>query len=227
MGRTAGFWEQDTAFPDGHTYIEASTGIITAGAGTKTRSGLGLIGVSLAASQTVTFDFDLSKLLFRYGKQDDEQQQFGSASGTGQQSLATPPGTFATNWQQSGRPPFTIATNQVVPTSRPKGVTIKNLIPIYSVSTLALTSISLGLTKTVFADVTAPVVTALLAAGTNGLSVATNAQPHATPVALAAGSQIPLVSRLSQYIAEFTLVLPATSTAFVYGLWLDLAYNYN
>lgn len=231
MGRTSGFWEQDSPFPDGRSFIAAATTQITAGAGVKTRSALGLVGFALAASQTVTFDFDLSSYIFRFGKQDDEQQAFGSATGVGQNSLPVTAGVvpgygqFATNLQQSGRPPFTIAQNQVVPTSRPKGVNITFIGPFYSVTGAALTSISLGLTKTVFGNTVPPVVTNLLAAGTNGLNTAVNANPYTT------GAFIPspqmLNVSLSQYIAELTLVLPAGCTAFVYGLNIGISYNYN
>jgi hypothetical protein len=224
MGRTAGFWEQDSLFPDGQIFQPATAGIVTAGAGTLTRDGLGLLNLALAAAQTVTLDFVLTKIL-RFGKQDDEQQAFGSASGTGQNSLATPPGTFATNWQQSGRPPFTQAQNQVVPTKRPKGIGILSVTPIFTVSTLALTSISLGVTKTVFANGVAPAVTALLAAGTNGQPVAISANPNAVATALTV--QTPITDVNAEVITELTLVLPATSTAKVYGIVWGVQFNYN
>lgn len=226
MGRTNGFWEQDQAFPDGQIFLSAGAGLVTAGAGTLTRDGLGLINLALAASQTVILDFTLRNI-FRFGKQDDEQQAFGSASGTGQQSLATPPGTFSTNWGQSGRSPFTIAQNQVVATKRPKGIGILSVTPIYTVSTLALTSVSLGVTKTVFANGVAPAVTALLAAGTNGQPVATSANPNAVVSALLAANQAPITDVNAEVITELTLVLPATSTAKVYGVVVGVQFNYN
>lgn len=224
MGRTAGFWEQDSAFPDGQIFMPVNTAVVAAGAVTISRTGLGLVQAAAAQSQTVTLDFVLDNL-FRFGKQDDEQQAFGSASGTGQNSLAVPPGTFATNLQQGGRPPFTQAQNMVVPTKRPKGLQINSLTPIYKVSTLALTSVSLGLTKTVFANGVAPAVTALLAAAANGQPTATSAQPNAVASALTAPTMITDVN--AQIIAELTLVLPATSTAIIYGMFANVSFNYN
>lgn len=224
MGRTAGWWLQDSALPDGQIFQNAPSATVSSGAVVYNRDGLGLINVTAVASQTVTMQFILKELL-RYGMQDDEQQAFGSASGTGQQGLATPPNTFATNLQQSGRPPYTIAQNQVVPTNRPKGIGVLSVTPIYTVSTLALTSVSIGVTKTVFANGVAPAVTALLAAGANGQPVATSAQPNAVASALTTTSLITDVN--AELIAELTLVLPATSTAKIYGLVWNVQFNYN
>lgn len=224
MSRTAGFWEQDSAFPDGQIFMPVSAAVVGAGAIVMSRAGKGLIQAAAAAAQTVTLDFIISKLL-RFGKQDDEQQAFGSASGTGQNSLATPPGSFATNMQQSGRPPYTQAQNMVVPTSRPKGMQINSLTPIYKISTLALTSVSLGLTKTVFVNGVAPAVTDLLAAGTNGQPVAVSAQPNAIASVIAAPAMSVDVN--TELIAELTLVLPATSTAIIYGMMANVSYNFN
>lgn len=223
MGRTAGWWLQDSALPDGQIFQKVPSSV-SAGAVVYNRDGLGLINVTAAASQTVTMQFIPDKIL-RFGMQDDEQQAFGSASGTGQQGLPTPPNTFATNLQQSGRPPFTIAQNQVVPTNRPKGIGVLSVTPIYTVSTLALTSVSIGVTKTVFANGVAPAVTALLAAGANGQPTATSAHPNAVASALTTTSLITDVN--AELIAELTLVLPATSTAVIYGLVWNVQFNYN
>lgn len=220
---------QDLAFPDGQIFIPGLEAVVTAGAVTITRSGLGLLVASMAAAQTVTLDFNISKALFRTGMQDDAQQAFGQASLTsgiqGQQGLAAPPTSFKTPYQQSGRPPYTQATNMVVPTSRPKGIGILSITPIYTISTLALTSISLGLTKTVFSDLAAPVVTALLAAGANGLRTATSAQPNIKAVTVT--NQAMITDLYSQVIAELTFVLPATSTAVLYGLSIGVQFNHN
>jgi hypothetical protein len=224
MGRTAGWWLQDTALPDGQIFQTASSGIVTAGTVAINRDGLGLYNVTAAASQTVTMGFNLGHIL-RFGMQDDEQQAFGSASGTGQQGLPTPPNTFATNLQQSGRPPFTIAQNQVVPANRPKGIGVLSVTPIYTVSTLAATSVSIGVTKTVFANGVAPAVTALLAAAANGQPIATSAQPNA--VASALTTVTPIIDVNAEIIAEFSLVLPATSTAKIYGMRWSVQFNYN
>lgn len=230
MGRTAGYWEQDSAFPDGLVFIPASVGQITTGAGVYARQGLGLAGVTMVTAQTVTFDVNLSHLLQRYGKQDDEQQAFGSASGTGQQSLPTggpvPNGAFATNWGVSGRPPFAAASQFVIPTGRPKGIAIKGITPVYTVTGTALTSTTLGLTKTVFSEAAAPVVTALLAAAANGQPVAVNANPHATLSSLLAANQVMQTTRYTQLLLEHTLVIGA-GTAEMYGWFIDLAFNHN
>lgn len=225
MGRTAGFWEQDSLFPDGQIFQRANTNP-SAGAVVYNRDGLGLINVTAVAAQTVTMQFNLSDIL-RFGKQDDEQQAFGSASGIGQNSLPTPPNTFATNWGQSGRPPFTQAQNQVVPTRRPKGIGILSVTPIFTIATLAATSVSIGVTKTVFANGIAPAVTALLAAGANGQPVAVTANPNAIVSTLLSANQAPIIDVNAEVIAELSLVLPATSTAKIYGLVWGIQYNYN
>lgn len=236
MGRTKGFWEQDSAFPDGLVFIPASVGQITAGAGVFARQGLGLVGVTMVTAQTVTFDVNISHLIMRFGKQDDGLQQFGAAALTngnqGQQSLATSgpgnTGPFATNWDQSGRPPYASASQFVVPTNRPKGIAIRAITPIYSVTGSALTSQTLGLTKTVFAEAAAPVVTALLAAAANGqpLTVNTAGQTHATTSSLLAANQVMQVARNTDLIIEHSLVIGA-GTAEMYGWFVDINFNHN
>jgi hypothetical protein len=231
MGRTSGFWEQDSLFPDGYIFQKAYPAIQTAGAGTFTRGGLGLLYTTNAASQTVTYDFLLDEQIFRLGKQDDAQQYFGQAALTGgvqgQQSLATPPGVFATPYQQSGRPPFTQAQNITVPTYRPKGIGILSVTPIYTILGAAATSVSIGVSKTVFANGAAPAVTALLAAGANGQPVAVSANPNVIPSVLTAANAAPIVNPNTEVVGEFTAVLPAGSTMNMYGLLWQVQFNYN
>lgn len=237
MGRTAGFWEQDSAFPDGLVFIPASVGQVTAGAGVYARQGLGLVGVTMVTGQTVTFDVNISHLIHRFGKQDDGQQAFGAATPSaagfqGQQSLPVsgpaPNGPFATNWQASGRPPFANASQFAVPTSRPKGILINAITPVFSVTGAALTSNTIGLTKTVFAEGAAPVVTPLLAAAANGQPVAVNTagQTHATSSVLLAANQVMQTTRYTQLLVEQTLVIGA-GTAEMYGWFIDIDYNLN
>ncbi len=90
-----------------------------------------------------------------------------------------------------------------------------------------MTSVSIGVTKTKYVNGATPVVTNLLAAGANGLPTAVNANPYVTSVALPSASQIALTDRTSRYIVELTFVLPATSTVFLPGIFLDVAFNHN
>jgi hypothetical protein len=226
MGRTAGFWEQDSAFPDGLLFV-SPTDVMSPGIdATFTRAGKGLVNSVVPASATTTYTIPLTSMLLRTGKQDDEQQAFGSALGTGQQSLAAPPATFATNWGQSGRPPYTIAQNLVVPTSRPKGIAINSVSPVYQVLGAPLTSVTVGLSKTKFVSGIAPVVTDLIAPAQNGMSLAIAAQPTITPIANP-NQNVMLTDVTSEYIVEIVWVAPAGSTVNFYGFFINVAFNHN
>ena len=227
MGRTAGWWLQDTSLPDGLVFQPATSALAIVGTVVANRDGLGLYNVTGIASQTVTLAFFLSKIL-RFGMQDDGQQAFGSASGTGQAGLATPPGIFATYLQQSGRPPYTAAQNQIVPTKRPKGIGVISVTPVYSVLTADATSVSIGVTKTVFANNGVPAVTALLTAGTNGQTITHGTTAaNAIASALSAANAAPVTDVNAEVIAELSIVLPVSSTVKIYGLVWNVQFNYN
>jgi hypothetical protein len=226
MGRTAGFWEQDSAFPDGQVFLPIS--YIPAGA-TLTEISTGNWALSVPASTAVTIPFFLDSLITRYGKQDDAQQHFGLANPVGgfqgAQSQPVPPAAFTTPWGPTGRPPQPSSNFGQPVLSRPKGILIKAVTPVYIAGAGALTAASVGITKTAFVNGVAPLVTQLLAV--TALPLAASTFPTVTTVPLPIADQVMLTDRFSQVIIQFALTASAAGAADVYGLFLDVAYNYN
>lgn len=132
---------------------------------------------------------------------------------------------FTTPAGVSGPPPFTGVTQLTPPTApRPKGIGIRAIYPIYSIAGAGLSTNTIGLTKTVFSPNAAPVVTSLLANAANGLATATNAQPYLTPINFA--SPIPMqVTKYASYSIEWD-VTTAAGTAVLYGVFIDVNYNF-
>lgn len=132
-------------------------------------------------------------------------------------------GAFTTPWGVSGNPPFTGVTQFTPPSSRPKGLLIRGMEVRYVVGTLALTSITIGLSQTLFKEATALAVTDILVPA--ALATAISTTMTVFPVALA--SPIYLTNDLFEYILELIAVTPATSTFNFYGVTLYVTYNYN
>lgn len=132
----------------------------------------------------------------------------------------------------TGVPPFkaggTAPPGNLLPLTapRPKGIGIRAMYPVYSVAGAALTTNTIGLTKTVFSPNAAPVVTSLLANAANGLATATNAQPYLTPINFASPIAYQ-VTKFAEYIIEWDVTTAGGGTANIYGIFLDLLYNYN
>jgi hypothetical protein len=101
------------------------------------------------------------------------------------------------------------------------GVSITAATAIYSVGTLALTSATLGISKSTWPATltgTVPVVVDLLAP--TALTLATNADIYQVTVTPANPSILPLNS--DEIITELSIVTPATSTFILYGVFLDI-----
>lgn len=134
---------------------------------------------------------------------------------------------FTTPAGVTGPPPFT-GTTQFTPVTapRPKGIGIKAIYPVYAIAGASLTLNTIGLTKTVFTPGnTAPVVTSLLADAANGLGTATNAQPYLTPINFA--TPVPYqVSKYSEYSIEWDVTTAAGGSVQLFGIFIDVAYNY-
>jgi hypothetical protein len=134
---------------------------------------------------------------------------------------------FTTPAGVSGSPPYTGSSELTPVTSpRPKGITIKQIYPIYTVGTVALTTNTIGVTKTVFAPNTAPVVTNLLADAANGLATAVQANPYLTPIQLTQPVSM-LTTKYASYTIEWDVTTAGTGTANLYGVFLDISFNYN
>lgn len=135
---------------------------------------------------------------------------------------------FTTPADSQGVPPLT-GTIDITPqtTPRVKGIMIRQIHPVYSIATLALTTNTIGLTKTVFANGVAPVVSNVLANAANGLATAVGAQPYVTPITIPLAGQVFQNSRFAEYLVEWDITTPATSTCNVYGFFVDFTYNFN
>lgn len=229
MGRTAGYWMQDSPFTDGQIFLPASVGQMTTGSGTGTLTRNAKGDIYVACTAAAVFDQRLESLILRTGMQDDAQQQFGQAVATagfqGQQAQNAPPTVFATPWQQSGRPPFTIAQNEVVPTSRPKGIAIVSVTPVYTVVTGVLTLAEVGISKSVFTNGT-QTISDILAFANNGLSLSVAAHKAIT-VSVLAANQVMQVSPLTEIVVEVALTPTGGDSVNYYGCFLGVNFNYN
>lgn len=222
--RTSGFVQQNQLNPDGHIFVPFP--------GTQTRLGSGLNAVVQAASTSGVYEINIDKLLLRYGMQDDSQMQFGRPNGTsGAQALALLPGVVdQTLYSRTQRPPVpstaVFGPNDLgtAPTIA-KGIQINTINLVYQVLGANLTSATVGMTKTQFASGVAPVVTALVANANNGILLPVAAQPIITAVAVP--TLAPITTRFTQTLIEVDIVTPAGSTVNLYGLFLDVSFNFN
>jgi hypothetical protein len=96
---------------------------------------------------------------------------------------------------------------------------------IYTVTGAALTTATVGLTKTVFANNTAPAVTNLVALGANGLPTAVQALPYVTNVPVTTPAMI--TSADAEILLNLNLTTQAGGSAVVYGVVFHCHYNFN
>lgn len=223
MSRTGGRFEAKTTFTDGYYNFgaqdfESYGGVAT----TFVRSGSGLYVQNVAASLSPIFICTLSSILFKTGQTPFLQQQFGTAAG-----VAGPTSVANTNDPDSqiGPPPQTGAKS-ITPQAGflLKGTNISDITLKYSISGAALTAHTIGITKTVFANNVAPVVTNVLANAANGLATATQAQPYVTKIAVNSGM---LVTDLSDYNIELDVSTQVAGVYQLFGVTIHVQYNYN
>lgn len=126
-----------------------------------------------------------------------------------------------------GSPPFTGASNLNTVTSRPKGIMFKQIHPAYAIITNPLSTNTIGLTKTVFSNLVAPVVTNILANAANGLQTAatTLATPALTPITIPLASQVYQPTRFAEYVVEWDVTTPVGGTCQLFGFWIDVQYD--
>lgn len=136
---------------------------------------------------------------------------------------------FTTPADVTGIPPYA-GISQLTPVTspRPKGITIKEIYPVYSVAGAALTTNTIGVTKTVInPSNVAPTITNILASAANGLSTATNAQPYITPIQVPIANAIYLNSKYTELYMEWAVSTAGGGTAVLNGVFVDITYNYN
>jgi hypothetical protein len=135
---------------------------------------------------------------------------------------------FTTPAGVTGPPPFTGTTSLTPVTSpRPKGIKIRQIYPWFTVTGLALTTNTIGLTKTVAANATAPVVTSLLTNAANGLPTAVQATPYLTPIQLPSANINYQTTKFASYNIEWDISTGTTGTAAVYGIFVDVEFNWS
>lgn len=138
---------------------------------------------------------------------------------------------FTTPAGITGAPPYTAGSSAPpgnltpVTSPRPKGLQIRQITPVYLVAGAALTTNTIGLTKTAFVNNTANAVTNILSNAANGLQTATQANPYATPI------QIPTpayqTTKGASYNIEWDVTTAGGGTARIYGVSVDVVFNYN
>jgi hypothetical protein len=295
MSRTQGKFASDIGWNDGQIFLSALDIDLVSGTATFTRNASGDYSWNLGASATCVFAVALSSLLFRYGVQDDLQENYGAGPGPllygsqgevvgGYTTLTTASGAvgsnvnlavlssvnfnvgnavlcgaqktyvtaipdsthitvqsitatlasgsvitqnlFTTPAGVTGRPPFT-GQSQLTPVTspRPKGIQFREIYPWYLVTGAALTTNTIGITKTVAANATANAVTNILANAANNLQTATQATPYLTPIQIA--SPAFQTTKYASYNMEWDVTTGSGGAARVYGIYMDIGYNWN
>ena len=236
MSISEGRFEGNTSFPDMQFFIGFDDFQDTSAHAVFATQGAGLVSQTLAASLAATLFANVGPLL-RTGvyASSYDQEQFGTAAGVaGPTTVANTSGPLAL---PPGIPPITAANMTTIAGSLsgtgtgiqrgpvPKGMQIDSVDVIYSVATNALSTATIGLTKTVFVGGVAPAVTNLIALGANGLPTAAAAQPYVTNVAVTSPAMI--TSADAEIVLNINLTTPAGGTAVFYGCVFHCHYNFN
>lgn len=233
MPRTQKRWQADQPFVDGQIFMSFGAGDVLSGSGAVgARSAAGKISLSLPTAATAyIMDRALSFALFRTGMQDDLQEYLGGGVVSGSpgtfasaQGLAAPPNTFTTPAGASGPPPFTGVTQFTTPSSRPKGLQINTVTPIYTIGSANATVNHIAVYENLFTNGSAPTQNTVLASTNLTLTAATN--PYVTAVTLASPAFITDVN--NDVVVEWAITTGAsTGTATVYGVVFGVSCNYN
>ena len=230
--RTNGRLLMDTSMPDGQLFYSPADIMSSTSAATIVRASKGLIAAVAPASTTTIFPVCINDLL-RYGMSDDAQQQFGQGTpqggfqgAQGQATTLTTP--FTTPYGPTGRPPYLQATQFAPVLSRPKGLAINSVMPWFiRYSVLILRASSCGSSKTIFASGVAPVVTDVIVPGANGLSTSHLVGAPVTTSVLNPVQNSFFTTAQTELIAEIQFVAPAGSTVNFYGMFVNVAFNFN
>ena len=220
---------QNTAPTDMQIFIDPHHIFASSGVAAVTRDGSGLINLAIGASQACVFQafFTPNTRTGMYATPALDQEQFGTAaSQPGPSIVANTSGPLAL---KPGFPPILAADMATLGAIQrgpiPKGIQINSIDAIYLVTGVALTLATVGVTKTVFANNTAPAVTNLLANASNGLPTAVQAQPYVKNVPLTAVAF--LTDNDVEPIIELDLTTAAGGSAKLYGLVAHCSFNFN
>ena len=228
MSITEGRWEGNTSFPDLQIFVDTTWFNNIGGTSTIATDGAGSLYAALGNSAVGAWYANLA-LFLRTGvlASSYDQEQFGTAAGVaGPTTVANTSGPLAL---PPGIPPILAANLPTLGNAQrgpiPKGMQIDSVDVIYTVTGAALTGATIGLTKTVFANNTAPVVTNLIALGANGLPTAVQAQPYVTNVAV--GTPAMITSADAEVVLNVNLTTQAAGSAVFYGVVFHCHYNFN
>lgn len=233
MGATDGRWESNQSYPDLQLFIGSLQFKDLAGHATTPTSIAtpGLLWQLVPAGDACIFAADIAELLLRsgvYATPAYDQEQFGTlAAQPGPSSVVGTSGPLAL---PQGQPPMLAAKMATIAGSLagpiPKGVQIDSVDVIYQVlADATAVAATMGLTKTVFKNLTAPAVTNLIALGANGLPVVIGAQPQVTNVSVANAAMI--VAADTEVILNINLTGGTAGTIKFFGAVLKCHYNFN
>jgi hypothetical protein len=222
---TQGRFEMDTPFVDGMfpVTIDDINNYGGVGVPIKQRNAKGDYSFNQPINTTAVYATSFAGLIFRTGQAPFLQEQFGTAAGvagpTAVANTSSPDGT-------SGVPPFTGASQLVVQTGNiPKGIKILDITLKYVITGAALGLHTVGLSKSVFANNAAIVVTDILANAANGLATAVQAQPYVTKISIV--SPVFQVSDLADIWLEIDATTGGVATYKLYGASVHVSFNYN
>jgi hypothetical protein len=230
MSQTDGRWTQDVSVPDGQFFIGASEFFDTASLAARGSAGAGLFSLNLAATQAGTFFANLEAFIRTgvYATTAYDQEQYGTAA-----SVPGPSTVAGTSGPEgiTGFPP-TLASAMATligPQSGPvpKGTQIDSIDVIYGVYAAAATVATIGLTKTVFSNAAAPVVSNLIALGANGLTTTTNTAGQVKVINVPIASPAMIISADSELVLNVNLTAGAGGTVSFYGVVIKCHFNWN
>lgn len=204
MSQTDGRWTAKTPFPDLQLFVGANRFALLGGTAPlpATIATPGLLFRTVAAGSAAIFAVSLDLMLRSgiYGSAVYDQEQYGTAASVPGPSLVANTndpdalrGSGTPNFQ--GFPPLPAARlatlGAIASGASIKGIQIDSIDVIYQVlADATAVAATIGLTKTVYANLVAPVVTNLIALGANGLPVVIGAQPQVTNVLVATPAMI-------------------------------------
>jgi hypothetical protein len=232
MPNTDGRWSAETSFPDLQLFLGADKFTDVAALATipATIATAGLVYKTVPAGDACIFVASLSELMLRsgvYASSAFDQEQFGTAAAQPGPSLVS--GTGGPLQLPQGQPPMTssqLATvsGNYVSGARAKGIQIDSVDVIYQVLTDATAvAATIGLTKTAFSNLAAPVVTSLITLGANGLPVIIGAQPQVTNVAVTTPAMI--VAADTEVLLNINLTGGTGGTIKFYGAVVKAHFN--
>jgi hypothetical protein len=239
---TQGTWEQQGSQPDLQIFIGAQRFKDLAGLATTpaTIATPGLIWQLVPAGDACIFVADLTELLLRSGvfanplwtganaNAGASQEAFGTAAAVaGPTAVANTRDALGT---YPGRPPYPGANLDTITGGvngpQPKGMQIDSVDVIYQVlADATAVAATMGLTKTTFSNLAAPVVTNLIALAANGLPVIVGAQPQVKNVLVPSPAMI--VAADTQVLLNINLTGGTAGTIKFFGAVVKAHYNLN